>query len=1065
MAQDPGAASWLRLNEGLLAGQALSTTNRTINVAPGAPITGWFTVNVNSTWPSETTVWMGVTPTWGDARYNFLDVGGWVGPYMGNSPAIAVNMVAPDTPGTYYIITAYHPEFNAAQVLSCTNWSAGETLWNNGDDVASWPPTTIATANANGTVLVDYWYPTGNSPRYVPATAIIIIVGTPTPTDPGGSSSLLLVSGTLAGQSVSAANHVISVNPGVAITGQFTVQINSTFGAGTTMSMGVTPTWGNQSSSYTDLGGFTTPVTGLTRAIDVSLTAPTTPGTYYIIAGFRDESSAAYVMSCTTTATGSPFWNNGDDIANWSPAAITTANTAGTTYVDYYNLGSSVPRYVPATAIVVVVGASSDDPGATSSLLLVSGTVNGQYVTASNRTLTVMPGDLLSGQLQVQINSTFASGTPMALGLTSSWGIRQTGYADLGDFPTPTTGLSKTIPVYMEAPSEPGTYYIITAFYGDYTAGQVMSATHSSVGSLVWYNGDDIAGWTPTTINTANTDGTVLVNYLYPWGNNPRSVPATAIKVIVSTYDPAPRSRVGIMSGSLAGQALSDTNTTIIVAPGAAISGQFTVKINSAWPAGSYLSMGITPSWGSHADSYAQLESGFDTPIGNWMRDIQINYTAPDKPGIYYIITAFRNQASAAQVMSCTNVVPGSEVWGNGDDIADWTPASVFKANYLGAAYVNYLGLAGNSPRYVPAGIITVIVQTTEWHGDFNGDGRADVLWFNTSTGNVYVWLMEGFTVKSHGAPGAVSDLDWEIQGVADFNADGKSDILWRNQVTGQIYVWLMNGYDPISFASPGTVSNRNWRIERLGDFNGDHRADLLWRHALTGDLYVWLMNGAGITSMGSPGSVAEQNWHIRDTGDFNGDGKADILWYHALTGQVYVWLMNGIDPATMGCPGSASDLNWQIDTLADFNGDGKTDIFWQHRATGQAYVWLMNGSGLAANGSPGAMTDTAWEVMGAADFNGDGKGDIVWRQGASGQLFVWLMNGVSTTAEGSPGTVDNLNWQMMGLADFDGDKKADIIWRHRSTGEVALWLMNGTFNTGQGTAFTVDDWSWRIVK
>jgi len=28
--------------------------------------------------------------------------------------------------------------------------------------------------------------------------------------------------------------------------------------------------------------------------------------------------------------------------------------------------------------------------------------------------------------------------------------------------------------------------------------------------------------------------------------------------------------------------------------------------------------------------------------------------------------------------------------------------------------------------------------------GDFNGDGRADILWRNSSTGENYVWLMNG---------------------------------------------------------------------------------------------------------------------------------------------------------------------------------------------------------------------------------------------------------------------------------------------------------------------------------
>jgi len=46
---------------------------------------------------------------------------------------------------------------------------------------------------------------------------------------------------------------------------------------------------------------------------------------------------------------------------------------------------------------------------------------------------------------------------------------------------------------------------------------------------------------------------------------------------------------------------------------------------------------------------------------------------------------------------------------------------------------------------------------------------------------------------------GSDPETGWELmldekQAKNDFNGDGKSDILWRNQTTGQVYVWLMNG-------------------------------------------------------------------------------------------------------------------------------------------------------------------------------------------------------------------------------------------------------------------------------
>ena len=68
---------------------------------------------------------------------------------------------------------------------------------------------------------------------------------------------------------------------------------------------------------------------------------------------------------------------------------------------------------------------------------------------------------------------------------------------------------------------------------------------------------------------------------------------------------------------------------------------------------------------------------------------------------------------------------------------------------------------------------------------DFNADGMQDVLWFDTTTGRIAVWLMHGTGVLEAGAPIAAPAGDgWIALNAADFNFDGMADVLWGNATT-----------------------------------------------------------------------------------------------------------------------------------------------------------------------------------------------------------------------------------------------------------------------------------------
>ena len=200
--------------------------------------------------------------------------------------------------------------------------------------------------------------------------------------------------------------------------------------------------------------------------------------------------------------------------------------------------------------------------------------------------------------------------------------------------------------------------------------------------------------------------------------------------------------------------------------------------------------------------------------------------------------------------------------------------------------------------------------------GDFDGDGEDDILWRNSTTGENYVYPMNGLSIKpAEGYLRTVADQNWQVVGTGDFDGDGKADILWRNSATGENYIYLMNVTAIGTEGYLRQVADLNWKVEGVADFDGDGKADILWRNSSTGENYLYPMNGT--TILGTEGylrTVADLNWRVAALGDYNGDGKADILWRHAWTGQNYIYPMNGTTIlGTEGYTRTAVDLNWQV--------------------------------------------------------------------------------------------------------------------------------------------------------
>jgi hypothetical protein len=170
-------------------------------------------------------------------------------------------------------------------------------------------------------------------------------------------------------------------------------------------------------------------------------------------------------------------------------------------------------------------------------------------------------------------------------------------------------------------------------------------------------------------------------------------------------------------------------------------------------------------------------------------------------------------------------------------------------------------------------------------------------------------WAYDG-TVNST-SPATVSiSVNNSLSGLRvshDFNGDGTSDILWRNSTTGDVGAWEISG-GQASWAGFGNGANP-WQVVGTGDFNHDGTSDILWRNSTTGDVGTWEISG-GQASWAGFGNGANP-WQVVGTGDFNHDGTSDILWRNSTTGDVGAWEISGGQASWAGFGNGANP--WQV--------------------------------------------------------------------------------------------------------------------------------------------------------
>ena len=121
------------------------------------------------------------------------------------------------------------------------------------------------------------------------------------------------------------------------------------------------------------------------------------------------------------------------------------------------------------------------------------------------------------------------------------------------------------------------------------------------------------------------------------------------------------------------------------------------------------------------------------------------------------------------------------------------------------------------SSAYVTANGSIVALGSDPWRivgtADFSGDGYRDIAFQNTATGEMNIWALGAraggsVPIAAQISLGTVNPA-WQIKAISDYGGDSRADALFQNTVTGQLYLWLRsgNGFVPFGYLnSPNPV-------------------------------------------------------------------------------------------------------------------------------------------------------------------------------------------------------------------------------------------------------------------
>ncbi|HSK17770.1 MAG TPA: M64 family metallopeptidase [Longimicrobiales bacterium] len=391
----------------------------------------------------------------------------------------------------------------------------------------------------------------------------------------------------------------------------------------------------------------------------------------------------------------------------------------------------------------------------------------------------------------------------------------------------------------------------------------------------------------------------------------------------------------------------------------------------------------------------------------------------------------------------CTgyNQGPVPAGWSNSDDAGLFEGAQ-YRDSGLYRPVVN-CRMRGNSPPFCPV----CYTSMKEKHhpftgrnflrcyaGDFNGDGRDDLLVHNGNS--IMIYRSDG--AKLDVAFSAVERVpgSWQFQPgdrfhIGDFNGDGRDEVVVFNGTDWAMeYLGLLadDGAGGLRLIARYDDSMPGWQFQArdrfyVADFNGDGHKDLFVSNGRD-----WAVPYVGmLRSTGTGFQVVRRydanmpGWQMRSNdrhyvGDFDGNGREDLWVFNGDQWAIpYLGMLrSNVSSLQMARRYDGSMPGWQMrshdrHTVADFNGDGRKDLYvFNGDDWAVAYLGMLRSTGSALtmqkryDGNVPGWQMRRHDRHFACDVKGDGREDLfVYNHNDWGPEYLGILISSGTSLKG----------------------------------------------------------------